>query len=131
MPSAGVGVASRARPRPRARTSTPPRPVSAKSTTRPACSSVSPAPPASAGLSELVAHRVAADLRELVERPQHRARAAGKAQRLEHAVEDLAVVEGDREVGHAGRGEGRVDHLGDLGVGQRRSRCRSCRSRTA
>ena len=62
---------------------------------------------------------VATDFRQLVE--SHRsteAGSAGKLQRLEEAVEDLAVIERDREVGHSGRGECVVDHLGRFGVGQ-------------
>ena len=99
-------------------TSTPPRPVSAKSSTRLACSGVKPAAASSGLLLEFFLHALPADLRQLVERPEDRPAPSRKAQRVEHAVEDLAIVERDREVRHSGGGQGGVDHLGDLGVGQ-------------
>ena len=44
---------------------------------------------------------VAADLGELVEGPEHAVALAREPLELEEAVEDLAVIERDREVGHA------------------------------
>ena len=101
----------------RSRTSAPPRPFSAKSRTCRAWSAVSPLPPASLGFRQLVDHGVATDLGELVECPQHRPAPAGESLGIEKPVEDLAVIERDREVGDAGRVECGVDDLGDLGVG--------------
>ena len=74
-------------------------PLSAKSSDagRPGPRSGPRAAVAGRPVCELVEDPVAADLGELVERPQHRAGPAGEAQRVEQAVEDLAVVERDRE----------------------------------
>ena len=76
--------------------------------------------PAAAGVArfrQLVDHGVATDLGELVECPEHRPAPAGEPLRIEKPIEDLAVIERDREVRHAGRVECGVDDLGDLGVG--------------
>ncbi len=43
----------------------------------------------------------------------------GRDQLLQQAVEDLAIVERDGKRGHAGRGQGVVDHLCGLRVGHR------------
>ena len=70
-----------------------------------------------AGFGQLFDHGLAADLGEFVERPEHRRAAAREPLRFEKPVEDLAVVERDGEVRHAGPVECGVDDLGDLGIG--------------
>ena len=62
-----------------------------------------PAAAGIAGFGQLVDHGLATDLGELVECPEHRPATAGESLGIEKPVEDLAVIERDREVRHAGR----------------------------
>ena len=95
-----------------------PCPVSTKSRTRRAVVGQPAARRPPAGFSQLGEDAVAADLGELVEGPEHGGLLVDDAEGLEQAVEHLAVVQVDGEIGHAGGGQGGVDHLGGLGVGE-------------
>ena len=71
----------------------------------------------SAASLKLLDDPVTADLGQLVERPEHRPASAAETLGIEEPVEDLAVVERDRKIGHASRRERGIDDLGGLGIG--------------